>query len=66
MRGFIKTPVGRIVLSAVKAFLAAFIVLVPGILAAPDFATGKAAAIAALVAALDAAFKAVQIAVEKS
>jgi hypothetical protein len=50
----------KLVLSFVRAFVAAFIVLVPGILAAPDFNAGKAAAIAALVGALAAAARAVQ------
>lgn len=63
---FFKTGVGRVLLSFVKAFAAAFIILVPGILAAPDFAAGKAAAVAALIGALDAAFKGFQIAGERS
>ena len=66
MKAFLRTPIGRIIVSFVKAFIAAFIIFVPGILAAPDWNAQKSAIVAAIIAALDAAFKAIQIALENS
>lgn len=53
----------KLVLSFVRAFVGAFIVLVPGILAAPDFNTAKALAIAAVIGAFTAALRALQAAI---
>lgn len=53
----------KLVLSFVRAFVGAFVVLVPGILSAPDFNTAKAAAIAAVVGAFTAAVRALQAAI---
>lgn len=54
----------RVLLSFVKAFVASFAILVPGVLAAPDLTAGRAALVAALIGALDAGLKAVQHALE--
>jgi hypothetical protein len=56
----------KLLLSFVRAFVGALIVLVPGILAAPDFSTEKALAIAALVAAFAAGLRALQAAIAKA
>jgi hypothetical protein len=50
----------QVVLSFVRAFVGSLIVLVPGILAAPDFSTAKALGIAAVIAAFTAGLRAVQ------
>jgi hypothetical protein len=55
--------VKRVVWTAVQAFLAAFVVLAPGIANAPDLATARAAAIAAIVAGAAAALSAVKNAI---
>jgi hypothetical protein len=46
--------------AAGRAFLASLVILLPGILAAPDFSTAKALTIAALIAAAAAAVRVVQ------
>ena len=57
----ILTPfVKKIGLSFVRAFAASFIVLVPGILAAPSFSAAKALAIAAVIGAVTAGIRAIQ------
>lgn len=52
--------------SFLRAFLASFIVLVPGILAAPNLTAAKSLAIAAVVGALAAGFRAIQSLLTKS
>jgi hypothetical protein len=49
--------------TAVQAFLGAFVVLAPGIWAAPNFSSAKAASIAAITAGVAAAFSAVKNAI---
>lgn len=50
----------RVALSFVRAFVGSLIVLIPGILAAPDLTAAKALAVAALIGAVTAGVKAVQ------
>lgn len=50
----------KVALSALRAFLGAFVVLAPGIWLAPDLNTAKAAGIAAVVSGITAAVRAVQ------
>ena len=50
----------RVALSFVRAFVGSLIILLPGILAAPDFSAAKALSISALIAAATAGVKAVQ------
>ncbi len=50
----------RVVYSFARAFLATFIVTVPGILASPNLDVGRAAVTAAIIGALTAAFRAIQ------
>src|SRR4051794_29283789 len=50
----------RVALSFVRAFVGSFIVLVPGILAAPDLSAAKALAVAAVIGAVTAGIRAVQ------
>lgn len=52
--------VKRVALSFVRAFVGAFIILAPGILAAPDLTAAKAAIVAAFIAAVTAGFRAIQ------
>lgn len=52
--------VERAAWTAIQAFLGAFVVLAPGIWAAPNLQNAKAAAAAALTAALAAAISAVK------
>lgn len=47
--------------SFVRAFVASVVVLLPGLLAAPDFATAKGLAIAAIIASVVAGLKALQV-----
>lgn len=51
----------KVAFSFGRAFVGSFVVLVPGILAAPNFTAGKAAAVAAVIAALTAGVRAVQV-----
>jgi len=51
---------GALLDSFARAFLGSFVVLLQGVLASPDFDTGKAALIAALIAAVTAGIRAVQ------
>jgi len=50
----------KVGLSFVRAFAASLIVLLPGILAAPDLSAAKGLAVAALIAAVTAGIRAIQ------
>lgn len=50
----------KVALSFVRAFVGSLLVLIPGVLASPDFSSGKASAIAALIAAATAGVRALQ------
>ncbi len=51
----------KVAFSFIRAFIGAFLVLVPGILAAPNWTAGKSAVVAAVIGALTAAVRAVQV-----
>lgn len=51
----------KVLFSFVRAFLGAFLVLVPGVLAAPNWTAGKAALVAAVVASATAGVRALQV-----
>lgn len=55
----------KLLLSFARAFVGALIITLPGVLASPDFSTGKALAISALVGAVTAGVRAVQAAIAK-
>jgi hypothetical protein len=58
-------PIGefakKLVFSFGRAFLGAFLVLVPGILAAPNLTAGRAALLAAAIGGLTAGVRALQV-----
>jgi len=60
---FSASDLRRTIWTAAQAFLGAFVVLAPGIWAAPNFDTAKAASIAAITAGVAAAFSALKNAV---
>jgi len=58
--GLNEIDIRRIVWTAVQAFLAAVLVLAPGVLNAPDLQTAKALGVAAIVAGIAAALSALK------
>lgn len=60
---FSKDDFKRVIWTAIQAFLGAFVVLAPGIWAAPNFSEARAAAIAAITAGVAAAVSALKNAI---
>lgn len=58
--GLNESDIKRVIWTAVQAFLAAVLVLAPGMLNAPDLQTAKSLGVAALVAGLAAALSALK------
>lgn len=58
--GLVRQPIAAWLDAFVRAFLAAMLVFVVGMLSAPELAWDKAAVVAALVAALSAGFRALE------
>jgi hypothetical protein len=58
--GLNESDIKRVIWTGIQAFLAALIVLAPGLLQAPDLETAKSLGVAALTGAIAAAISAVK------
>lgn len=57
---YVRQPIGAWLDAFVQAGLGALVITIPGVLAAPDLATGRTLGLAALIGALTAGFRALE------